>query len=66
MSFFTIKLQVRVTDNTKKMIEDLVKSNAEKYGDTSDVIRIAILQLYRREKPNSKIRQEFKVKNMRG
>jgi len=61
MSFFSIKLQVRVTENTKAMIDELVKSNSEKFGDVSDVIRIAILKLYRIEKPNSKIKQEFKV-----
>lgn len=65
MGFFSIKLRVRITDNTKRKIKELIKINPEKFGDISDVIRIAVLKLHTAELPHSKLKTETILKVMK-
>lgn len=58
MAFFQITINCRITENTKKMISDLIKYDPDRFCDVSNIVRIAIFQLYRKEKPQGKIKQD--------
>ena len=65
MSFFTIPITIRVTEHTKAMIEELLLEMPDKFEDVSNVIRVGILQLHRRELPNSKLRGEYEIYHLK-
>jgi len=59
MSFFSIRLDVRVTPNTKKMIEELQEGFSEDFEEASDVIRAAIIRLHKQLLPKSRTKGEI-------
>lgn len=65
MAFFTTTLKARITANTQKALEELATAYPDKYYNISHVIRVAILQLHRKEIPNSGIKSEFKTRDTR-
>ena len=61
MSLFKSMISCRVTENTKKMVEEIINSDPEIFGEMSDVIRIAIIRLHKQKNPNSKLKIESRI-----
>lgn len=52
MGFISERLNVRVTEEVRKKVEDLMRLDSERYENLSSVIRIAIMKLHREETSN--------------
>jgi len=61
MGFLSIPLNVRISAGLEDMIKALKRKDQERFKNSGDVVRIAIIQLYRREVPEGNLRPEVMV-----
>lgn len=52
---------IRTTERTAQMIEEILKEFPNLYRNSSDIFRCAVLRFHREKLPHSKIQQEILI-----